>query len=133
MRRTARLTQVLCIGSLGILSIVPARPQDSPPATPPVSISPTKVDFGTATAGEAGTPQVVTINNPGTLPVAINLLIAGIDFTQTTDCGDSLAAGASCTVQITFKPATTGPRLGTLIVDTSRGNLGRVTLSGVGK
>jgi Cep192 domain 4 len=133
MRTTTWRKRALCIFYFSTLSIFPAIAQEMPQPNSAVTITPDKLDFGTAAVSEAGSPQVITITNPGSAPVAINLLVSGIDFSQSTDCGDSLAAGASCTVQVTFKPATTGPRLGTLIVDASRGNLHRVNLSGTGK
>ena len=40
------------------------------------------------------------------------------DYSVANNCGGALGAGASCTVSVTFKPATTGSRPGTLSVAT---------------
>jgi len=133
MPQNLRLKRTVCIICFSTLSILPAASQEVPAPNSPVLITPLKLDFGSATVGEAGSPQTITITNSGAFPVDLGLLISGIDFSQSTNCGSSLAAGASCSVQITFKPATTGPRLGTLTVDASRGNLHLVNLSGTGK
>ena len=62
-------------------------------------------------------PKTATLTNTGTGEVSIERIIAsGIDFDQTNNCGTSLAAGAQCTILVTFKPAITGPRLGNLTV-----------------
>ena len=39
-----------------------------------------------------------------------------LDFGSTNNCGASLAVGASCTINVTFSPKTTGARVGTLAV-----------------
>src|SRR5260370_20844934 len=38
-----------------------------------------------------------------------DVLLSGIDFSEKTDCGQSLAAGAGCTIQVFFKPPLAGP------------------------
>jgi hypothetical protein len=55
------------------------------------------------------------------------------DFLQTNGCGPSIAAGASCTVSVTFRHTATGTRTGTLTVASSATNSpATVTLSGTG-
>lgn len=62
-------------------------------------------------------PKTVTVTNTGTAIVTIrDILTSGIDFAQTNDCGTSLAAGASCSVKVTFKPAIPGTRMGALYI-----------------
>lgn len=53
------------------------------------------------------------------------------DFTETTTCVSPLAAGASCTINVVFKPAAAGARTATLTVNTSGGNVS-ATLTGTG-
>src|ERR1019366_7271598 len=53
------------------------------------------------------------------------------DFTQTNNCGASLAAGATCLVQVMFKPSAPGTRTTVLnIKDNATGSPQKVTFSG---
>jgi hypothetical protein len=80
-------------------------------------------------------PQTVTITSSGRATLQISdILTSGIDFAETHTCGTSLATGASCTIAVTFKPAITGPRLGTIsIVTSDPGGPRLVSLTGTGK
>src|SRR5439155_496489 len=54
-------------------------------------------------------------------------------FAQNHTCGASLAAGASCTISLTFKPAATGPAAATLTVaDSATGSPQSAALTGFG-
>src|SRR5439155_725314 len=54
-------------------------------------------------------------------------------FAQTHTCGSSLAAGATCTIGVTFKPATTGAAAATLAVtDSATGSPQTAALTGAG-
>jgi len=113
------LTQAVCLAL--VLSATAQDPAALPiqKTAPPSSVQlrPSKLDFGSLTVGTASPPQTATLTNGGSSPVAItDVFTSGIDFSQTNTCGQSLAAGAYCTVQITFKPITTGQRFGSLIV-----------------
>jgi len=82
-----------------------------------LTIAPTTLNFDSQAVGTTGQPKTATVSNPGSAEVSIERIIAsGIDFDQTNDCGTTLAAGAHCTIQVTFKPAITGPRLGNLTI-----------------
>ncbi len=74
-------------------------------------LSTNSVAFGNTDVGFPSA-QTMTLRNvaPGTIPLTA-VLPAG-DFAVTTNCGTSLAAGASCTASVTFKPLTTGMRSG---------------------
>jgi hypothetical protein len=55
------------------------------------------------------------------------------DFTQTNTCGSSVAAGANCTISVTFKPAATGTRSANLsVADSATGSPQTLSLSGTG-
>ena len=89
------------------------------PAPETLKLDPVKLDFGTVAVGQKGSTQSATLTNPGTDPATIaDILVSGIDFTSSNDCGDQLAAGAHCTIQVTFQPAITGPRIGTVVITT---------------
>jgi trimeric autotransporter adhesin len=64
--------------------------------------------------------------------IAITGTNAG-DFAQTHTCGSSLAAGASCTINVTFKPTAIGSRSAALsVTDNATGSPQHVPLSGTG-
>src|SRR5205814_10095858 len=55
------------------------------------------------------------------------------DFTQTHTCGASLAAGTSCTISVTFKPAATGSRSASVsVADNDSGSPQTASLTGSG-
>jgi len=93
--------------------------------------SPSALTFAGQLVGSTSTTQTVTLTNTGTVGLNItNLAISG-DFTQTSTCGTSLAVGARCSISITFKPAATGSRSGTLTVtDTNNADSGSASTTG---
>ena len=103
-----------------------------------LSFSPTTgLSFSPQLVGTASATQAETVTNNGSSAVAINSTgLAGInaaDFSQTNNCGSSLAAGASCGLTVTFRPNQTGIRSGLIkIVDSTLGSPHSVSLNGVG-
>ncbi|HSY36618.1 MAG TPA: choice-of-anchor D domain-containing protein [Acidobacteriaceae bacterium] len=103
----------------------------------PFSVSPSNLTFSSTIVGSAAAAQSITITN--NLSTAINspaLAITGPnagDFSQTTSCPASLAGGAMCTANITFKPSTSSVETATLTLTSSTGNTTQtVALSGTG-
>jgi hypothetical protein len=87
-----------------------------------VGFSPATVTFyGSTAVGQATNPKTVTLTNTGTATLSINSVsITGTnpsDFSQTNTCGSSVAAGANCTISITFNP--TGINTRTALVSVS--------------
>jgi hypothetical protein len=75
----------------------------------------------------------VTVTNPGSSPASITQLAVSGPFTQTSTCGTTLAAGATCTVSVKFAPTAAGAASGTLTVaSTAPGSPLSVPLSGTG-
>ena len=72
--------------------------------------------------------------HPG-FPVLIEMVSDPGVFTQTNNCPASLAAGASCSIAVTFSPiAPPTKQTGTLtITDNAHGGTQRVPMSGTGK
>ncbi len=102
-----------------------------------ISFSPTSVNFGSQNLDTSSTPIPVTITNSGSGNLTIsNILITGAnagEFTITGNTTATLAAGASTTLSITFKPNSAGNRNGLLsVVDSAPGSPHSVPLSGVG-
>ncbi len=77
---------------------------------PTLAISPSSLNFGTQLVGVTSAPQTVTVtnNNNGTVTFS-SISITGTnsaDFSKATDtCSPSVAAGAQCTVSVTFTPS----------------------------
>jgi hypothetical protein len=99
------------------------------------AFSPYIVNFGNQNAGTTSSPQSVTLTNDGDNAITIsNVSIVNGDFAQTNNCGTSLAAGASCTFNVTFTPTTFGGVAGQLIVtDSALGSPQTVALVGTGE
>jgi hypothetical protein len=95
-----------------------------------VSITPTSLSFGSRATGTTSPAQAVTLSNNGTSSQSVAVAISG-DYAQTNNCGSSLAASATCTINVTFSPTATGTRNGTLNV-TIAGNVTPVSLTGTG-
>jgi len=103
--------------------------QPSPEAT----LSPTSLSFSDQLVGTTSAPQAVTVTNTGNLPLTITSLTGSGDFAQTNTCGSSVAAGASCTISVTFAPTVPGTRTGAItITDDAPGGPHIVSLTGTG-
>jgi alpha-tubulin suppressor-like RCC1 family protein len=83
---------------------------------PVLTFTPPSLAFGPVAVGSTGPGQQITLANTGTA-TATNLLpiaLAGMgtpEFVVTsTTCAATLAAGASCTITLAFRPSATGQR-----------------------
>jgi subtilisin family serine protease len=95
------------------------------------------LNFGSVAIGVTSAAKTVTLTNLGTAALTITgIAITGTnagDFAQTHTCGSSLAAHASCTLSVTFKPTASGTRTAALsISDSASGSPQKVPLSGTG-
>ena len=102
-----------------------------------MEVTPTSVNFGNQPEGTKSLAKTVTVTNQGAVSVSLtNISITGSDrsdFAQTHTCGTTLASGASCFINVTFKPTATGARTAQLDVsDTGGGSPQRVGLAGTG-
>ncbi|MBT9332181.1 choice-of-anchor D domain-containing protein [Paracidobacterium acidisoli] len=95
------------------------------------TLSPAALTFASQTIGTTSAPLQITLSNSGDVALTGIVLAVSGDFTQTTTCGATLAAGSSCAISVTFSPSAAGTRSGTLIVaDTTRTQT--VPLTGTG-
>lgn len=100
---------------------------------PTAQLDKTSIDFGNQPINTSSDPRDITLSNPGSAPLAISSIDISGDFSQTNDCGSSLASNAGCTIHVTFKPTATGSRSGTLSVsDNASDSPQKVALSGTG-
>ena len=102
-----------------------------------MAASPSTLDFGEQVIGAAGSPQTVTVRNSGNVANTPNAQLSGVaaaDYAIATNgCGRSLAAGASCTLTVSFAPTASGGRAATLAVTGTGGSSASVRLSGTGR
>lgn len=73
-----------------------------------ITLSPSVIGFGTQTSGFKSAAKTVTLKNNGTSAYTVGTnsfaWASATDFSQTTTCGSSVAAGASCTYSVYFDP-----------------------------
>jgi hypothetical protein len=106
---------------------------------PAVTLTPS-LSFGSQRVGTTSAAQQATLTNSGTAPLAISSIgVTGTnaaEYAQTNTCPASpstLAAGASCTISVTFSPSATGSRTASVsVADNAAGSPHTVTLSGTG-
>jgi uncharacterized repeat protein (TIGR01451 family) len=105
----------------------------APNTKPAVSLGLTALNFTAQLVETTSTARTVTLTNSGTALLEIDSVRGSGDFAQTTTCGAALAAGASCTISVTFTPTAVGNRTGNLtIISSAMGSPHQVKLSGVG-
>lgn len=115
----ANRTQVVALGGSG-----------EAPASD--NLSPTSLTFAAQAVGASSAAQTITLSNHGgTALQGISVQSGNANFPMTTSCGAVLAAGASCAINVSFAPQTTGPIAGAVVVTDSL-RLQTVPLSGVG-
>lgn len=82
---------------------------------PEVSLSPASLTFAAIDAGSTSSSQTLTVRNTGDASLTVTNVVAEGDFTQTDTC-NSVPAGDSCTVSVTFSPSAGGTRTGVLTI-----------------
>jgi hypothetical protein len=98
-----------------------------------ITLQPASLTFGNQIVGTTSAPQTVTLSNGGSFPVPIASVATTGDFAQTNNCGSSLAAGATCTFNVTFAPTASGVQNGKLtITHYTLGIFSVTSLSGAG-
>jgi len=98
-----------------------------------VGLSTSTLTFATDVVGTLSPTQVVTVSNSGIGPLTFSNISTSGDFTKSSGCGTTLAAGANCTINVAFGPVAAGNRTGALIIASDgTANLNTVTLSGTG-
>ena len=103
-----------------------------------VKLTPQSLTFAPQKLGSLSTPQNIQVTNTGgttltfTGPIGISIEDQK-NFLTSDDCKKSLAAGASCTIQVTFWPQKKGLIQRTVVIpDTGGGGTQEVPVSGTG-
>jgi hypothetical protein len=100
-----------------------------------VSLAPTGLAFGNVNQGSQGTAQTVTLTNVGSAALSgVSVAADSNNFTTANNtCGATVAAGASCTIDVNFTPQSGGVIQGSLNFTDSAGDSPQpVSLSGTG-
>jgi hypothetical protein len=101
----------------------------------PLAIQPRRVVFPATPVGSQTAPLPVTVTNTTNSTVQLQeVIVSGIDFALSNDCGKQLAAGAKCSINVAFKPAISGERIGSLeVTATNSQQPNFVALTGIGE
>lgn len=90
-------------------------------------------DLGTVLLGSTSPQQPVTLTNNGSSKVSIASIQTFGNYSQTNNCKSTLAAGASCKINVTYTPVATGIFYGNLeVVDDDPSSPQTVRLRGIG-
>jgi phospholipase C len=118
---------LLFVITLLSLSSLPAKAQ---------TLSETTLFFGDWVVQTTSTAEAVTLTNTLAVPLTISSISASGAFAETSECPidpDTLAAGKSCKISVTFSPTVLGVSTGTLSVnDNSSTSPQTMGLSGTG-
>ena len=115
-------------GNLGATQAIPLAGVGTAPAA---SVSPTSLGFSPQVQNTTSSPRSVTLQNTGTGPMQVQTVTTAAPFAETNTCLGTLAAGASCTVSVTFTPTAPGSASGSLAIADDTGTQ-TVALSGSG-
>jgi len=108
---------------------------------PVVSLTPKTLTFASTAVGSTTAAKVVTLKNTGTATLDISsggIKMSGTDkssfLIKSKTCGTTVAAAASCTISVEFKPAASGALTAALdVADNATGSPQTVSLTGTGK
>ena len=99
-----------------------------------IGFSQTSLSFS-QNVGKTSASQNIVVSNFGGSPLNTLAVSVSGGFAETTDCPESLFAGSTCTVGVTFTPASVGESTGTLTITDDSFNAGAsqtIALDGTG-
>lgn len=99
-----------------------------------LAFDPTSLDFGDVEVGTTSATMTATLSNNGGSPatgLVFGTPTGGFDV-DAVACGDTLPAGESCDVAVTFTPADAGPVQAVLQVNGAEGTTATLDLLGAG-
>jgi hypothetical protein len=95
------------------------------------TMAPVSADFGSEPIGFTTAPQKFIWTNNSTFSLLVSSVTVTGDFVITANSCNAVAAGATCEIDVAFKPTAIGPRTGTLTVATASKTL-TAPLTGTG-
>ncbi len=101
--------------------------------TTAVQLTPASLTFASQNVGTTSPAQTATLRNIGGSTMTFSAAITA-NFIRAggSTCGTTLAAAATCTINVRFRPTTTGVLTGTLTVTSALAGSGVVALKGTG-
>jgi len=102
--------------------------------TSPVTLSGSSLNFGSVAVGTTSPASTVTLTNRQSVALTFSSIgVTGPFAISTNTCGTGIAAGAACSVGVTFSPTAAGSATGTLsFADNATSSPQKVTLTGTG-
>jgi hypothetical protein len=111
----------------------------APSSGPALAAGPGALNFGLQPVGTSSSTQNISITDMGDQSLTLGQISISGDFTQTNNCGSSLApatgttSSPSCTIVVTFTPSTPVAKTGLItIADNAPGSPHAIPLSGTG-
>jgi hypothetical protein len=104
-------------------------------STPAVTLAPNGLNFAGQAVGTTSASQTVTLTNKQSVALNISGVAVTGDYLESDNCASSspIAPSGTCTIQVSFKPTTTGTRTGQVTVsDDAPGGSQVVNMSGTG-
>ena len=96
-----------------------------------VTLSPQNLTF-IQNVGTPSSPQTMMLINSGAAPLHLTAIKDAGDFVQVNNCPQTLAPGASCSLNVSFLPSTTGERDGYIVVaDDSLDSPQKIAVTGI--
>ena len=96
-----------------------------------VTLSPQNLTF-IQNVGTPSSPQTMMLINSGAAPLHLTAIKDAGDFVQANNCPQTLAPGASCALNVSFLPSTTGERDGYIVVaDDSLDSPQKIAVTGI--
>lgn len=103
------------------------------PATPSIALDKVSIDFGNRVINQTANLGV-TVQNTGTATLTVSVTDPGGAFSVTNTCG-SVAAGASCTLNVSFTPTLQQDYAANFLINSNAANASsvQVAVTGTGK
>jgi hypothetical protein len=79
-----------------------------------IRISPAVIRFGRQVEGGMSAPHSIVLRNPYKVPLSLGAIVIQGQFFYSAACGTVIAPGGTCTVLVSFTPATTGTLTGSM-------------------
>jgi hypothetical protein len=97
------------------------------------TLSPASLTYAAQVINTNSPAQPVTLTNTGNIAISITSIAATAPFSETNNCGTTLAGNASCTINVVFTPTKAGSLPGTLTVtDNAPNSPQTIPLTGIG-
>jgi parallel beta-helix repeat protein len=91
-------------------------------AEPPVSLSPSSLNFGSMAVGYYNTINVTVTNDSAAVVTVSSVVVSGAYYSDSNFCTYSLSPGANCLIYVHFNPGAAGTWTGSLTVTDSASN-----------